>query len=722
MQITSPEFSIFENHTAANPRTTNLAEVFQKIVGLNSPLVGQTVSIQTLYKSIGGGKKGKKAIATLKAALQVVAFGATGDRKVVSKPSGLICVDIDGTGEKTHEILANLRSCPYIVLPFISPSGDGIKAVLRIPIIDAGDQSEIRNKFKIAYKAIAAYLLETYGVNVDMACSDILRLCYLPHDPGASLNEQAVEFPVDFTADASAASESSSPIEGRRKSKAIPLYVVRALLFSIAPKPVYEDWLKVSASVSNSLVDNDLAISLLKAWSPEEVEGEYARLLASPFNEIGIGTLRHYAAQNDFFYVYEQFVYDESTGHYLFRCDTAWVRLRGEGTTKDHLLQFLGKLPEDCPLCQIRTEQNVAYAGEIAGYPAGIKHFNNRKVLILNGPKIVSAKEGNYSVLRNFFETLFPCEDQQFAFYAWLQHCRRALLSQRRLQSPALALVGERGAGKSLAIRVINLSLGGRSAAAHRFLSGETNFNADVIGAELLVIDDEAARRELSKRLKLAQNLKSHFYAENVRLESKGVNALTVAPIQALVMAVNSDPQHLRVLPEIDETMRDKIILLQTARGELPADLRGSSRLEEVLTQEIPGFLHYLESQDYSSHYDSGRLRCYWDSRVVDALCLLSPEMQLHALIVATPALCGTFRPGAVVPEFTAAEIQAALMENAGTRHPASTLLTYPNSCGIYLAKLADIPGTGISRGRMDSRTRVNKWAIDLQIEEDASS
>jgi hypothetical protein len=44
--------------------------------------------------------------------------------------------------------------------------------------------------------------------------------------------------------------------------------------------------------------------------------------------------------------------------------------------------------------------------------------------------------------------------------------------------------------------------------------------------------------------------------------------------------------------------------------------------------------------------------------------------------------------------------------------------LTYPNSCGIYLGKLADIPGTGISRGRMDSRTRIQRWAIDLQSEE----
>jgi hypothetical protein len=63
-------------------------------------------------------------------------------------------------------------------------------------------------------------------------------------------------------------------------------------------------------------------------------------------------------------------------------------------------------------------------------------------------------------------------------------------------------------------------------------------------------------------------------------------------------------------------------------------------------------------------------------------------------------------------------QIEAALKENNATKHSATMLLTYTNACGIYLGKLADTPGTGISRGRLDSRTRIQKWAIDLPMDE----
>jgi hypothetical protein len=713
--ITSAEFSFFENHRSTQPSKTNIAEVIQKINDPNSRLVEKTRFIQEVYNANGGGKKGKKKIVAQKAKLGTVSFGGTGDRKTIFKSSGFLCIDIDEVGERKEELCSFFRSCPSVVTSFISPSGDGIKAVFRIPHIGGGDQKIMRAKFKKAFQRISQFIYENTGIQADPACSDMLRLTYLPHDPNAYLNEHAVEFTVDIDALDNPAVETASPIEGVKRFKSTPMYIVRPLLLSIAPRPDYEVWLKVSAAVRNALGDNELAIALLKEWSAEEVEGEYSRLLeSSPFDDIGIGTLRYYAAQNEFFFVYEQFAYEESTGHYLLHCGSSWVRLRGEHTTKDHLRQFVAKLTEDCPLCQIRTERNVALAGEIAGYPSGIHFFNNRRVLILEGPKIISPIRCDWSVLLEFLETLFPEEEQLLAFLAWLQHCRTALLSGRRRQTPALALVGSRGAGKSLLIWIIKVCLGGRSSSGYRYLSGSTPFNSDVIGSELVVIDDEAASKDFRTRLNLGQNIKAHFFAESVRLEAKGVDAFSVAPIQALVLAVNSDPQHIRVLPEIDETMHDKITLLQTARGELPAELRGSSHLEEVLTREIPGFLHYLESQDFSSHYESGRLRCYWNPQIVEALCIMSPEMQLLALISATPSLAQTCRPGGVAPEFTATEVQAALMENAGTRHAAGTLLSYPAACGTYLGKLANMPESGISRGRLTTGTRVQLYIIDL--------
>lgn len=101
----SEEFSLFENHLSTQASTTTVAEVYQKIIGTTSPSVGITQSIHAIYSASGGGKKGKKAIAPLKAHLPVAAFGATDDRKVVPTPSGLICVEICVNRKLHHPLI-----------------------------------------------------------------------------------------------------------------------------------------------------------------------------------------------------------------------------------------------------------------------------------------------------------------------------------------------------------------------------------------------------------------------------------------------------------------------------------------------------------------------------------------------------------------------------------------------------------------------------------------
>jgi len=102
---TSEEFSLFENHLSTQASTTTVAEVYQKIIDTTSPLVGIPHSIHEIYNANGGGRNGKRAIAPLKAHLPVAAFGATGDRKVVLTPSGLICVDIRVSRKLRHPLI-----------------------------------------------------------------------------------------------------------------------------------------------------------------------------------------------------------------------------------------------------------------------------------------------------------------------------------------------------------------------------------------------------------------------------------------------------------------------------------------------------------------------------------------------------------------------------------------------------------------------------------------
>lgn len=65
-------------------------------------------------------------------------------------------------------------------LLFRSPSGDGLKWIIPIDVTQA-----THGNF---FAAVANYILQTYGVEVDKSGRDISRACFLPHDPQAFIN------------------------------------------------------------------------------------------------------------------------------------------------------------------------------------------------------------------------------------------------------------------------------------------------------------------------------------------------------------------------------------------------------------------------------------------------------------------------------------------------------------------------------------------------------
>lgn len=77
---------------------------------------------------------------------------------------------------------------------------------------------------------------------------------------------------------------------------------VRRALSFIPPRPAYGDWFQISAAVYDAIGgDARHAERLLKAWSGEEEEGEYRRILESDLNgSITAGTLIHEAQRHGY--------------------------------------------------------------------------------------------------------------------------------------------------------------------------------------------------------------------------------------------------------------------------------------------------------------------------------------------------------------------------------------------------------------------------------------
>ena len=110
----------------------------------------------------------------------------TRNEKALISHSGLLCIDFDHL--QNVDLLRNqLLQDEYFEtqLLFVSPSGDGIKWIISIspPVGDLGGFSHSNY-----FAAVANYILQTYGVEVDKSGRDISRACFLPHDPQAYIN------------------------------------------------------------------------------------------------------------------------------------------------------------------------------------------------------------------------------------------------------------------------------------------------------------------------------------------------------------------------------------------------------------------------------------------------------------------------------------------------------------------------------------------------------
>ncbi len=66
------------------------------------------------------------------------------------KHSGLLCADLDSLGSQLVEVREKLKQSPHVFTLFLSPTGDGLKAVFSVP----ADASKHAGSFRAVEKHI----------------------------------------------------------------------------------------------------------------------------------------------------------------------------------------------------------------------------------------------------------------------------------------------------------------------------------------------------------------------------------------------------------------------------------------------------------------------------------------------------------------------------------------------------------------------------------------
>ena len=181
-----PKFSFYDGPiTNKIPRTSiTLPDVYR---GLTSKYYIRKTKLLRSATSVEGIRK-------LKQRLDYVTFAGTftmREKDCLLKYSGYLCIDFDHIEtERIEELKALLLNDEMFEthLLFISPSGSGLKWIIRIDLVEFPD-------YEINFKGVINYLRKTYanyfnGVvdYIDETGKDVSRACFLCYDPTAYIN------------------------------------------------------------------------------------------------------------------------------------------------------------------------------------------------------------------------------------------------------------------------------------------------------------------------------------------------------------------------------------------------------------------------------------------------------------------------------------------------------------------------------------------------------
>ncbi len=107
------------------------------------------------------------------------------DSEHVTGYSGFFCADGDHCDIGLKDTVAG-DSFLNPAMIFISPSGTGLKILIKI------NKATIENHLNY-FNAISHYLDDTYQLKIDQACKDVVRACFLCHDPEAFYSTGSID-------------------------------------------------------------------------------------------------------------------------------------------------------------------------------------------------------------------------------------------------------------------------------------------------------------------------------------------------------------------------------------------------------------------------------------------------------------------------------------------------------------------------------------------------
>lgn len=639
--------------------------------------------------------------------------------------SGLIQLDFDAAdnvGWDIPEIAQIIQGDPRVVVSFISPTGTGVKGVARINV----PPNATIDQHKRAFIAVRDYFAG-FNLFVDEACKDPVRLCFVSHDPNAwcDLTRTAAFDPAPADSMPQAAPP-PAPAPNQRKSYDAPTLVLSARSDAF-PEPPYQGihtWLLAAAwwCRFHELTEDDARDklksydgTLRRAFQPREVDDAIRKAYDAPrpksdsdwqaVERVLAATTRRPSQSTYNSFDPEDIYYDAPAAKYLIRVGNAFHTYSRVTPVITGVTRFLADQHDGDPKGLLRAvkaaiasrevDGGIQWSGRIAGMAQGMALDSAGMPILITSeaqPPEPAESSDNWPVIGDLLNQAFADPTAQAVFCAWLAGRWRAVRSHVHIPSPMLVLAGEVNSGKSLLAWIIGQMLGGRVANPYSAWSGGMLWNDDLIGSELLLVDDCSASTDIRARRAFGAAFKEAMYPFSVQLRKRHSSSVSVRPVWACVVCCNDTPEALQIIPPIDADMSDKVALLHVSQITMPVDTStaaGRGTLQAMIKAELPSFAKALDDMVVPDdlHDTRSGVKAWRDPVLSEASDAQSPHRRLEALIETSLSNRGVWHD--LPRDFTALEIETRLLDrDSPVREQARGLFTWHGACGSALTKL----------------------------------
>jgi hypothetical protein len=190
--------------------------------------------------------------------------------------------------------------------------------------------------------------------------------------------------------------------------------------------------------------------------------------------------------------------------------------------------------------------------------------------------------------------------DKQFVLLiSWLSYFYKQAVHRRRITQPgqALILAGGAGLGKTFfAEQIVGGLVGGTVNAKDYFLDG-TSFTDDITDHPVLLLDDVVCDVDYRVRAQFTTRVKTLVATAKLRHHAKFQTPVNIPYRGRLIVCCNDDPTSLSVLPNLDASTSDKMIMLRLGNVREAMDRCAFGTFEGNMAwvrSELPYFARFL--------------------------------------------------------------------------------------------------------------------------------